>query len=246
MRCSSRSTISSSSALAALALAVTMAAPASGAPATPAGATGQRAAVRTAIIAAVRARVGEMAEVQVDDLLVQTSTVDGLTAVPEPGARFGRLVRFTLKVAGTGAWQLLRPVGDASAVVHVTVPHVVAARPLPRGTTLTPRDLTMSTADLTDLPIAPLPAAEDLVGARTVIDLVAGAPLTTMVTVIPPLVRSGDQVLVRVVFPGGEVTGKATAAQSGARGDVIRLVNPASGRALQGRVVGEDEVEVVQ
>jgi len=148
-------------------------------------------------------------------------------------------------VAGTGPWQLLRPVGDVSAVVHVAVPHAVTARPLPRGTMLTAGDLKMSTADLTDVPIAPLPAPEDLVGARTMIDLVAGAPLTSMVAVVPPLVRSGDLVLVKVTFPGGEVTGKATAAQSGGRGEIIRLVNPVSGRALQGRVVGQDEVEVV-
>ncbi len=240
---------SSASALA-VAVVVALAAPVFGAPPAPAApdapGAGRQADVRAAIVAAVRARVGDEAQVDVEDLSVRTSTVDGITADPEPGARFGRLVRFTLKVAGSGPWQLLRPVGDASAIVHVSAPHAVTARPLPRGTVLTTKDIRMSTADLLDLPIAPLPAPEDLAGARTVVDLVAGAPLTSMVAVVPPLVRSGDQVLVKVVFAGGEVTGKATAAQSGGRGDVIRLVNPRSGRALQGRVVGQDEVEVVQ
>jgi len=77
MRCSSRSTISRSSALA-LALVVAVAASAFGAPPVVASRdTGQRAAVRAAIVAAVQARVGEAAEVQVDDLSVQTTTVQG-------------------------------------------------------------------------------------------------------------------------------------------------------------------------
>ncbi|HVC21279.1 MAG TPA: flagellar basal body P-ring formation chaperone FlgA [Vicinamibacterales bacterium] len=251
MKCSSRSTISrrSARALAAVLAGAWLAAGTAGvarpaiAPAAPAD---SHAAVRAAIVAAIRARVGGAADVRLDRLAAQTTTTDGLIAVPEPGARMGRLTRFVLEVPGTGRWQMRRQVGDAAAVIHVFVPHVVVARPVPGGTTLSQADLRVSTGEIVDVPLGPLPSLSDVVGARAVQNLRTGEPVTGMLVAVPPLVRSGDSVLVHVTFPGGEVTGRATAAENGVRGQIIRLVNPTSGRGLQGRVVGPDEVEVIR
>lgn len=60
-----------------------------------------------------------------------------------------------------------------------------------------------------------------------------------------PLVASGETVRVRVALAGLEVEASAVASQTGDFGEVIRVVNPDSGRALRARVVGRREVEVV-
>jgi flagella basal body P-ring formation protein FlgA len=204
-------------------------------------------AVRAAIVSAVQDRLGSEAAVTLGDLSVQTTSSDGLVAVPEPGARVGHRVRFTLQVpSASQAWHAFQQVGTASVDVQVSATHVEAAHAVSRGTVLQKEDLQVSRSVVDDVPLAPLPVEQDLIGARAVRDLRPGEILTTAVVVVPPLVRSGDSVVVHVRFPGGEVTGRATASQSGARGELIRLVNPTSGHALQGRVIGRDEVEVVR
>lgn len=250
MRCSRKSTTSRADALALTVLCVLALAGtrlAAGARASDPLATGaaDAAAVRAAIVSAVQDRVGSAAEVTLDNLSVQATATTGVVAVPEPGARVGHRVRFTLQVPSAGqAWQAFRQVGTASVDLQVSATHVEAAHAVPRGTVLQKTDLQVSRSAIDDVPLAPLPAEQDLTGARAVRDLRPGEILTSAVVVIPPLVRSGDSVVVHVRFPGGEVTGRATASQNGVRGDLIRLVNPTSGRALQGRVIGRDEVEV--
>jgi flagella basal body P-ring formation protein FlgA len=206
------------------------------------------ATVRRAITAAVRSRIGSDADVALSGLSFQTTAaVSDLVADPEPGARIGRRVRFTLQSADAGtAIQPYRQVGTASVTILVVAPHVEAARAIPRGTVLQAADLQLSQSAIDDLPLAALPIEQDLTGARAVRDLRSGEVLTSALVAIPPLVRTGDSVIVHVRFPGGEVMGRATASQNGTRGELIRLVNPSSGHALQGRVVGPDEVEVVR
>src|SRR5262245_23728592 len=97
----------------------------------PAAAQAADGAVRDAIVAAVRARMGD-GQGRVVDLraaMIETAGLPAgkasLTAVPDPGARTGRSVQFTLR-AGT------RRAGSAVATVDVTAPHVRAARALDR------------------------------------------------------------------------------------------------------------------
>jgi flagella basal body P-ring formation protein FlgA len=213
----------------------------------PAAADATEGAVRAAIVSAVQDRIGSAAEVTLGNLSVQAAPVDGLVAIPEPGARVGHRVRFTLQAPSPDqAWHAFRSVGTASVDLQVSATHVEAAHVVRRGTILQKEDLQISRSVIDDVPLAALPAEQDLTGARAVRDLRAGEILTSAVVVIPPLVRSGESVVVHVKFPGGEVTGRATASQNGARGELIRLVNPTSGHALQGRVIGRDEVEVVR
>lgn len=249
MRCSRKSTTCRGNALAyaaicVLALAGTRLFAQAGA-SVPAATDATESAVRAAIVSAVQDRIGSAADVTLGNLAVQAAATDGIVAIPEPGARVGHRVRFTLQAPSPGqAWHAFRQVGTASVDLQVSATHVEAARVIPRGTILQKEDLQVSRSVIDDVPLAPLPAEQDLAGARAVRDLRPGEILTSAVVVIPPLVRSGDSVVVHVKFPGGEVTGRATASQSGARGELIRLVNPTSGHALQGRVIGRDEVEV--
>jgi flagella basal body P-ring formation protein FlgA len=60
-----------------------------------------------------------------------------------------------------------------------------------------------------------------------------------------PLVRSGDEVRTRVRVGAMEAVGLTVAQQTGQLGDVIRVINRNSHRALRGRIVGPQEIEVI-
>lgn len=59
------------------------------------------------------------------------------------------------------------------------------------------------------------------------------------------IVKSGDVVSTRAVVAGVEATGSAIAQQSGALGDVIRVINKDSRRSFKARVTAPGQVEVV-
>jgi flagella basal body P-ring formation protein FlgA len=206
------------------------------------GITAQQAATETrlrgAIQAAVQARVGGPATVTVDIRTAQLSTGASLdAAVPEPGARFGRPARFKLLAAG-------RSVGYAVAIVHAEVSHLRVAQPIAAGDVFGADSVREVVGDPGPIAIEPLPLATGVAGNTAVRALVANDVVTSRVVRVPPAVRSGERVVVRVVIGGIEATGVGTALQTGNVGDLIRVVNPDSRRQLRGRVVGKSEVEV--
>ena len=203
--------------------------------------------VRQAIVAAVQARMGQAAEVRIDRLTVTLDSqvaAPAMTATPEPGARTGELVRFTL--SGGGAALPTTPrLGWASAEIHVVALLVKLSRPVSRGSVIGDGDIEMSPGDVGTGPMAPVPVPADVVGSRASRDLPAGQVLSSALLRAQPLVRSGDTVRTRVSIGQVEVYGSAIAQQSGNRDDQIRLLNPDSRRALVGRVTGAGEVEVI-
>jgi len=205
--------------------------------------------VRHAIIEAVRGRMGAAAVVRIDRLTVvraSANEVASMTAVPEPGSRAGRLVRFTLMAPGSGeARPTDRYLGTATAELHVALPHLRASQPVARGTLLAASDVCASTEDVGVAALSPPPSVDQVVGGRAVRDLLAGEILTTALVRAQPLVRSGDTVITRARVGQVEILGRAVAQQSGGRHDRIRLVNPESRRTLFGRVTGAGEVEVM-
>jgi len=70
--------------------------------------------------------------------------------------------------------------------------------------------------------------------------------ITVTAVQVRPAVSSGDVVAVRAMVSGVTVEGQAVAQQSGAEGDIIRVVNRESRRPLKARVVGPRQVEVLQ
>jgi flagella basal body P-ring formation protein FlgA len=198
------------------------------------------AAVRAAIAQAVAARFGGGATATVDELRVHLAPARGagrVTAHIEPGARVGGPMRFALR------WADRRHAGEADAVVHVDAACARARRDLERGTLLAAGDVEVVRGDIGRAVLRPCPT--DVVGSRLLRALAAGEVVSPVAVSVTPLVRSGDAVVTRVRVPGVEVSGKAVASQSGELGDVIRVVNPESGRALRARVTGRGEVEVI-
>ena len=206
--------------------------------------------VQAAVADEVRARLGGEAEVQVaitQIRLTKSVANDELVAQPPPGARLTRPIRFALRrkpdVAGG---RMAERVGYVVAEVRAAAPHARAARDLARGTVLTDADVMESDGDIGAVRMQALPTLLETIGARVGREVRAGELLSSTIVRLPALVRRGSAVMTYVRLGGVAVTGEATAMQTGHLGDVIALVNEATGRRLRGRVVARDAVEVVR
>jgi flagella basal body P-ring formation protein FlgA len=203
--------------------------------------------VRDAIVAAVKARMGDTASVAVGEMRVRgLDTVDGMAvirmvAVPDAGARVGGFVRFLLYEDATHE----RRAGSVDADVHVTAPHLRARRALAHRTTLDAADLERVIADVGRMPLEALPDERMLAGARVTRPIAEGRAIVSSMVASTQLVKSGDEVRTIVRIGALEARGSAIAAQSGSLGEEIRVVNAESKRALKVRVTGEGEVEVI-
>lgn len=248
MRCCSKSTTWRGKALAGAAVGLLLLPPAVAVAKQPALAG--ESAVRHAVVQAVRLRMGQDADVHIEALEFKaTPAPEGaiLAATPESGARLGRQNRFSL--------QWLRPAGDrrpavaggyALAKVFVSVTHVCATRDLSRGETCAEADVMVRDGEVGSVLVQKLPGLQDVVGTRVLRPIAADDVMTASAVQVRPTVASGDVVSVRVSVAGVSVQGQAVAQQSGSEGDVIRVLNRESRRALKARVVGPGQVEVVQ
>jgi flagella basal body P-ring formation protein FlgA len=201
--------------------------------------------VRSAIVAAVGSRMGPGVDVDVvslEDIRV-AAHAGALVATPDQSAREGRVSRFTMSSASAGGASTR--LGDAGAVVRVTADIVRARHALPRGVVVQVGDIEAARAQLQGVAFTRLPAPDDVVGARTTRSIVAGATMTRIDITPEPAVRTGDQVRIVVRIPGVEVASTAVAIQTGARDEIIRVVNPETRRTMRARVTGDKEVEVV-
>jgi flagella basal body P-ring formation protein FlgA len=220
--------------------------------AAPVNAAGEQR-VKEAIVAGVRARMGATVDVVVRDLRIRTTgdLPAKVSVVPDIGAQTGGAVRFMLfdaaAPAATPARDALhaRRVGVVDAHVSVVATQLRARTAIARGTQVTADDVELATDDVGRQPLKALPPLVRVVGARTVRDIAAGETIASTMLVMPPLVQSGDEVKTRVRIGELEARGIAVAAQSGAMGDEIVLVNAESRRRHKGRVIGEREVEVL-
>jgi flagellar basal body P-ring formation protein FlgA len=129
--------------------------------------------------------------------------------------------------------------------VRVTAPHLRARRALAHRTTLEAGDLARVTDDVGRMPLEALPDERLLAGARVSRPIAEGRPILASMVATTQLVKSGDEVQTIVRIGALEARGSAVAAQGGALGDQIRVVNVESKRALKARVTGDGEVEVI-
>jgi flagella basal body P-ring formation protein FlgA len=195
--------------------------------------------IERVIADAARAIVGSDAVLKVEVMncdVTAAASVDA--ALPEPGSRLGKPIR----------WRLMsgrQPQGRATAIVSGRVTHVQTTRSIAAGALLDASDLEVVSGEVAGAQLERFPTLDALVGARAARDVAANEVVTVRVARIQPAVRSGDRVTVRSTVGSVEVTGVATAQQSGEIGDVIRLVNPESRHTLRARITGKGAVEVV-
>lgn len=191
-----------------------------------------------AVRAALVSRLGTDATVVVESIDIAGHAPVFREAKPDPAARLGRPVRFTL-VTESGANL------PATAAVSVTSPLVVTTRLVARGEILKAEDLDDTPRVLTDLPIRRLPQLGELVGSRALRDLPAGEPVPGNAVALRRKVEPGDVVTVVAAAGAVEVTATFVAADGGQPGSVIRVVNPERRRFLRGRVRTDGKIEVI-
>ncbi len=201
--------------------------------------------VPAAIEHAVQQRMGEV-RVEVVDLTgsrlsnpVAPAVNAGLVARPEPGARLGRAMRFILTANGTR-------VGSVVAKLKVTGAAVRSSRQLSRGEELGVDAIAVEDVELSGVLLDRLPTIGEIVGAQARRDIREGEVLTDAAVIVPPLVKSGDEVRVSISTGVIEVTGVGRASGSGRVGDLIRVLLPSSRTALKARITGPGSVEIVR
>lgn len=187
--------------------------------------------VREAIAQAVSQRFGAAtgAHVVVSDLRADAADVEGLVAVPDPGARTGRPAQFTLR-AGT------RRLGLAVASVTVSVTHVRTTAPVERDAAVNAEAVQEQDGEVPGVRFEPLPRLDDVIGAHARRPLAVGEVVSLAVVAVPDAVRAGDEVKVVARVGALEAWGVGHASGSGRVGDVVRITR-GNARGLQRAVV---------
>lgn len=129
------------------------------------------------------------------------------------------------------------------ADVSVAIDHVVLARDVPRGATLTTQDVALEQGLLEELPRHAVKHLEDATGLVTTRALSAGATLQSYQLRRLDLVKRGQTVSVIARGDGFQVRREAQAMDNGAMGEQVRL-RIANGELLQARVIGPKRLSV--
>jgi flagella basal body P-ring formation protein FlgA len=193
-----------------------------------------------AIRAAVRARIGRPeAEVVLLDLDAARPAEGPFKSVRlDPAATFGKPMRVTL--TGPSGPPLM-----AVATVRVVADHVVAIREIGRGETLVAADVVTRREEIRGIPMRRLPATAEVVGARALRSIAAGAVFLPGAVALRRIVEAGDTVTVVARAGDAEVSAVMVAADGGNAGDVIRVNNPDTRHQLRARVQSPGVVEVI-
>jgi flagella basal body P-ring formation protein FlgA len=194
--------------------------------------------VSLAIERAVVDRMGDV-HVVVRELSTTVADQSGLIAAIEPGSRLGQPIRFILTKDG-------RRVGSAVAKLEVIGRAPRARRAFARDEEIGAGDVDVEAGEFTHVMLRRMPDVNDVIGSRARRDIVAGELLTNALVVVPPAVRSGDEVRVTITIGAVQVSGVGRASGSGQVGDTIRVTTPSSRRLLSARIVGRGAVEIAR
>lgn len=131
---------------------------------------------------------------------------------------------------------------DVSFVRQVEVP--VAARDLPRGTTMTEADITWSTMDEADVVGLVAMDETEIVGQVTRLGLRAGQPVRKHAIAKAVAVERGQQVTLLWSVASINLTAKGQAMDKGAVGELIRVTNTKSNQTVLAEIVDSHTVRV--
>ncbi len=202
------------------------------------------AAASAAIAAAIRARMGDSAEVSVESVsrLAAPATAP-FDAVLDPAAAVGVPSRVVFRSrSATTDWPI--PVGGVTVVLRVAVDHVHATRAIARGRAVEDGDVVTARHDLPRGALRPFPALASIVGGVATRDLKEGACVAAAAVAPQPVVRPGAAVTGLLRIDGVEVRALLVAMDSGKIGGRIRVMNPDSRRTFRARIVTRDLVEI--
>ena len=144
------------------------------------------------------------------------------------GARLWGRSTLGVRCVDGAAWTVYVPVQ-----IKVFAPVQVAARPIPRGSTVGPADVRVERLDLTRFPGGVFGADDSIEGKTAVRTVAAGEPLKRDLLRAPRIVEPGDAV--RVVYDGPSfaltIDGKALSAAGDGESARVAIAN---GRVLTG------------
>ena len=192
-----------------------------------------------AIEYAVAEKIGGDAAVQVTSIDTAVADEAGLEAQVDPAARLGQPTRFVLTSDGVRR-------GAAVATLQVQTRYARASRAIARDEAITQDAFEVVNGVLPAIALRRVPAPDEVVGLKARRAIARGEALTSAVLLVPPAVRSGDEVTVKVAIGQVEVTGVAVASGSGQPGDVIRVMQPRTRRLVKARILGPGAVEVIE
>ena len=164
---------------------------------------------------------------------------EGPKVIPEPGSRLGRPIRFIVFENGART-------GSVIATLTVTGLAVRSSRAVSRGEDMTADAVEVVDVELKNILLDRLPTSDDIVGAQARRDIRAGEVLTGATVVVPPVVKSGDEVQVSMSAGIVRVTTVGRASGSGHVGDLIRVLMPENRKSLKARIAGPGSVEIVR
>jgi len=205
----------------------------------------RREAVTSALLAAL-ARVGapEEAELSLPGFETPLVPAEAAPVVTVEQADYeGATGRFTaaVLVSGTAMEPLrLRLSGQLDATSHVLVPtHRLAAGSVLRAVDVVPA--TVRTATLRGDAVR---TADQAVGQALRHAVAEGQPLLLAELQRPVAIAKGARVTMEIRLPGLSVIAQGIALDSGALGERIQVLNPASRMTVAGDIVGPDRVTV--
>jgi len=130
------------------------------------------------------------------------------------------------------------------AVVYVKTTAVAAARKISTGETINADDLRESSVETTDIGRALTRNPEEIVGKIALRAFAAGDHLPVEAFSVPPLVRRGDMVSLRLERNGIVLTSTARASENGRLGEFIQVKSVDFSSAIRARVTGPSEVSI--
>lgn len=162
-----------------------------------------------------------------------------LSAWLPPGGRTSGHTSVGVRCDGALPWTLYVP-----AVIRREQALVVAARPIPRGSTLGPADVSSVTRLMSNVPGGILDSVETAVGQVAVRDIAAGALLNANQLKAPQVVRRGQSVTLSLANGPVAVRVAGTAMKDGTLGERIPVRNLNSKRVVEGVVLADGVIEV--
>lgn len=132
----------------------------------------------------------------------------------------------------------------AGRVVEMVAVPVAISRLLPDAL-LQPADLRMARVRATTLTSDVVRSPDQVLGMELRRPIPAGQPLPISDLVRPPLVRRGSTVQVELVMGALSVSGQATAMETGAEGQRIRVQNTTSRALIMSEVIGPNRVRIM-
>src|SRR6478672_2103873 len=158
----------------------------------------------------------------------------------EYDARSGRFEATLEIAAGTGKRSVMHLAGRAVATVEVAT----VTRTIEQGGILKESDVQMERRPRSDVGRDIVTGRQQAVGLAARGVLQSGRPIRIGDLIKPPLVQRNDTVTLIYEVPGIVLTIRGKAADSGAEGDVISVLNEQSKRTVQGTIVGPGRVLV--